>query len=163
MKWYWIWLCLGLAACRTREARRLPEVQPAFVPGPRVLVYKTREDYHHLVPVSLTEDRQAIASFPHPRDVQDTTSGPPLALRDGYWLDRRGIGPTVAFLDIDYDTYAALTTAPNPDTLLGRVLDADPLLELCDCGHRQAFQDLEGQLNDLIARGRLRTVCKVLR
>ena len=40
------------------------------VSSPPVYIYKTREDYSHLVPVIMNDARTTIVSYPHPRDLR---------------------------------------------------------------------------------------------
>lgn len=96
---------------------------------PLALVYRTRADYRHLVPVTLSADGKTLSSYPAPSDVNPTTSTP-LALNDGYLLDRRGISVRTAFLDYTYDEYAALPSVPPVDTLLAHIIDRQPLTSL---------------------------------
>lgn len=96
---------------------------------PLAVIYRTRADYNNLVPVTLSADGQKITSYPAPTDVNPATSTP-LALHDGYLLDRRGISQYTAFLDYTYEQYAALPTAPPVDTLLAHIRDRQPLTAL---------------------------------
>lgn len=96
---------------------------------PLAVIYRTRTDYRNLVPVTLSADGKTIVSYPAPTDVSSTTSTP-LALHDGYLLDRRGISLHTAFLDYTYDEYAALPAVPPVDTLLAHVIDRQPLTSL---------------------------------
>ena len=66
----------------------------------------------------------------------------PVELYDGYLLDRRGIGPQVAFLDISYMAYARLPSTPKPKDLLGMLLETDPLTECYDCGNIREVEKL---------------------
>ena len=75
------------------------------VSSPPVYIYKTREDYSHLVPVIMNDARTTIVSYPHPRDLRigDKLCLPTL-LEKGYWLDNRGIGRNVVFLSYTYES-----------------------------------------------------------
>lgn len=96
---------------------------------PSAIVYRTSRDYSRNVAVTLDATRTRIASYPDPADVRNG-SATPLNLGNGYWLDRRGIGPSTAFLDITYDEYAALTKAPSPDSLISHVIDSAPFTDM---------------------------------
>ena len=162
---------LQVAACHsaktTDTAKTLVDttfVRPSFVTGPHVLVYKTRTILADKVPIILSADGSTVVSYPAPSDL----IGPdglavPSKLHNGYLLDNRGIGANVAFISMTYSEYAALPEAPSPDSLLSLVIDRAPLTELCDCGTRNAFTDVTGQLDQLIDAGKLRSVCKVIR
>lgn len=141
-----------------------PAVQGSSIPAPPVLVYRTREDMSDLVPVLLSPDGKSIASYPHPNDLHGPKGYPkPTVLHRGYLLDNRGINVNVAFLNMTYPAYAALAEPPPVDKLMGMVKYKDPLLELCDCGKRTRFTDVEKELNDLIDSGELKKNCKTLK
>lgn len=143
------------------QANMTEELTPQFTPGPPVLVYKTVFDYNNLVPVMLSEDKTTIVSYPHPADLLSGSRYPmPTLLNNGYLLDNRGIGKNVAFLKLTYEEYAKLKEAPALKELYDLIIDKDPLLELCDCGNKKAFTDLQKQLNKLIDNNTLRTKCK---
>ena len=42
------------------------------------------------------------------------------------------------------------------------IIDKDPILEICDCGNKKAFNNLTEQLNTLILKNKLLTVCKIM-
>jgi len=125
--------------------------------GPHVLVYKTKKDYSRKVPVLLSADKKSIVSYPHPQDIRKKNGQypEPVKLKKGYLLDKRGIGPNVAFLKISYAQYAALQQAPPMDTLWSWIIDKDPLTVLYDCGSRYDFKDPVADLNRMISNGRL--------
>jgi len=137
---------------------------PQYIPGPRALVYKTKKDYRKLVPVILSSDRSTIISYPHPSDLA-TGNGYslPVSLKQGYLLDKRGIGPEVAFLKLTYEEYAALKELPNLQEMYSWIVEKDPLELMCDCGAQSAFSDMEKQLNDLIDQQKLLITCKKLK
>jgi hypothetical protein len=145
--------CLLCFAC-TRQA--LAPRTPAGISGPRCIVYKTRADYNHLVPVILSPDKSGIVSFPDVKDIyfNDSLAYPTL-LNEGYLLDNRGISPDVAFLKITYEEYGRLVSTPSGTELLRMILDKDPLAEMYDCGNRNQYQDPAGTMNRLIITGEL--------
>lgn len=139
--------------------------EPAFTPlfelGPRALVYKTKKDYSELVPVILSDDKKEIVSYPHPSDISSVLETVvPNALSAGYLLDNRGINAYVAFLSISYVEYAKLKEAPTLIEMQKLIVDRDPLIELCDCGLKSALSNPEVQLNKLIEKKTLKTICK---
>lgn len=95
---------------------------------PAAIVYKTRANYNNKVPVMLNADKTAIMSYPAPSDVRHLPT--PLPLADGYLLDQRGIGNTVAFLSLTYKDYAELPAVPSTDLLMKSIIDKNPLLEM---------------------------------
>jgi hypothetical protein len=132
--------------------------------GPHLLVYKTRADYRHLVPVILSADKKSIVSFPAPSDLAAANGySIPLLLHKNYLLDERGINKNVAFLKITYKEYAALKTQPPPNELYKLILDKDPLTLLCDCGPKTAYKDPPQQLNYLIDKKLLKKICRLLK
>lgn len=96
---------------------------------PSAIVYRTSRDYSRNVAVTLDVTRTRITSYPAPTDVRNG-SAMPLNLGNGYLLDRRGIGPATAFLDITYDEYATLTKTPSPDSLINHVIDSAPFTDM---------------------------------
>jgi len=117
------------------------------------LVYKTNKDYSRNIPVIMNAEKTDIISYPAPSDVYFRgTLAYPTQLEDGYLLDNRGIGPNVAFLDYTYEIYATLKQAPDKETLLKRIIDKNPLMELWDCGPRNQGSNEIRDLNILIGK-----------
>lgn len=137
---------------------------PTYDQGPPTIVYKTRADYADYVPVRMNDARTEVVFCPDPRDLRKPDGyHEPIALTQGYFVDNRGIDTNVAFLKLTYQDYANLTRRPTQKELADLMLDKDPLLELCDCGSRTAFRDVEAALNAAITAGTLRTKCKILK
>ncbi len=140
------------------------EFIPVFASGPPVLIYKTKANFDSLVPVILSDDKSEIVSYPHPDDLK---SGNiflfPSLLSGGYLLDNRGIGINVAFLKFTYEEYSKLENIPSLKELYSSIIEKDPLIELCNCGIKSAFTDVNSQVNSLIESKKLRTSCKVLK
>lgn len=139
-------LAIILGSCGTSTKLNLPEFQS----GPDAIIYKTKADYMHFVPVALSEDGRTILSYPHPSDLM--TNGVmalPTKLKKGYLLDNRGIGPRVAFTRYTYFDYSSLPAPPSLEELLNSIIDSDPLLEMYNCGKRSDFQSI-GAVNELI-------------
>ena len=134
------------------------------VPSPPVLVYKTKKDYNNRVPVLLNDEKTQIVSYPDPKDVK--VGGNfllPTSLQNGYLLDNKGIGKNVAFLKYTYEEYAKFQTLPTLQELYNNILDKNPLLELCDCGNRNKFSDIEKQLNELITSKKFKKNCEEIK
>lgn len=118
------------------------------------LVYKTRADYFDRVPVLMNAERNRIVSYPDPTDLRNGNGLTlPTRLRNGYLLDNRGIGINVAFLTYTYQTYGALSKAPELNQLMDSLLDNNPLTELWDCGSRSHYKNEVDELNALIEKG----------
>lgn len=89
---------------------------PHFLPKARI--YKTNGNFAQLVPITLNSERTAVVSYPAPSDLRNSE---PVALADGWLLDRRGISYQTAFLRTTYAEYMALPSAPSRGQLLGLV------------------------------------------
>jgi ABC-type Fe3+-hydroxamate transport system substrate-binding protein len=126
--------------------------------GPPTFVYKTKADYSQNVPVTLSDDKTQIVSYPSPQDIY--TNGQlatPTPLSNGYLLDNRGIGANVAFLKMTYTEYSKLKEAPLLKTMYSQIIDKDPLTELCNCGNRLQYAN-SAAIDNLI-KGQLKK-CK---
>lgn len=124
---------------------------PKTKAGPKVIIYKTNADYFNNVPVTLTEDKSAIASFPGIKDVFFKGElAYPTKLNDGYLLDNRGIDQNVAFLNYTYEQYSTLEKTPTSEELFNNILDNDPISEMYNCGSKFDFKDLINELNETI-------------
>ena len=118
---------------------------------PPCIIYKTKADYSNQVPVILSDDKMTISSYPDISDIRKQGDKVyPVALVNGFLLDNRGIGPNVAFLDITYDEYVKYSKSPGPEDLFKQILDADPLLEMYQCGNRYQYEEMVAELNQLI-------------
>ncbi len=136
----------------------------SIVPSLPILVYKTKNDYSNLVPVFLNDDRTEIVSYPDPKDIKvGSKFFLPTSLQDGYLLDNKGIGKNVAFLKYTYEEYSKLKNLPTLEELYNNIIDKNPLIELCDCGNKSKYVDLEKQLNEYIGQGIIRIKCKILK
>ncbi len=128
--------------------------------GPTTYIYKTKGDYNKLVPVTLSDDKTIITSYPHPKDIYyKGVLAIPTQLKEGYLLDNRGINANVAFLNITYEDYSKLSKAPSADELLEMITDNDPLIELYNCGNRYQYKNEVVELNNIINNEQLRQ-CK---
>lgn len=128
------------------------------------MVYKTRADYADYVPILMNDERTEVVSYPDPRDLRKTNGyKEPTLLEQGYLLDNRGINKNVAFLKLTHQDYADLTRRPTLKELNELILDKDPLVELCNCGVRNTFMNVERDVNAMIKAGTLRTKCTVLK
>lgn len=124
---------------------------------PAVVIYKTKKDYSQNVPVGLSEDKMKIVSYPAISDVKIGGKYPyPTQLEDGYLLDNRGISQNVAFLSYTYEEYAALLATPSVSTLMEKIIDKDPLIEIHNCGNRSQYNNLIKELNELIRSGKFK-------
>ena len=133
------------------------------VSSPPCIIYHTRSDYSMYVPVSLSEDKSKIVSYPDIRDIYfNGKLSVPTPLADGFLLDNRGIGLQVWFLSYTYEEYSKLASTPPATDLMRLLLDKDPLTEMYQCGQRSQYTDIEQELNQLISSGKLNS-CKKLK
>lgn len=127
------------------------------VPGPPVIIYKTKKDYYNHVPVTLSEDKARITSFPAQSDIRINGQYTyPTRLNDGYLLDNRGISKNTAFLRFTYDDYYTMDNIPTAERLMNYIIDDDPFLELYECGKKSNYDNLAEMLNRKIETGELR-------
>jgi len=127
--------------------------EPLRTPSPEAIVYKTVKDYSGLVPVIMNNERTQIVSYPAPSDVFFKGKlAKPTPLKDGYWLDNRGINQNVAFTSYTYEEYSALKETPLMNVLLSKIIDKYPLKELIGCGPRSKYSNETEDLNKLIDR-----------
>lgn len=105
-----------MAGCRSAGPR---DAQPGTVsgetssvaaPAPKATAYRTNGNYSRNVMIRLAPDG-SIAYYPAPGDI--TPASLPLAIADGWMLDRQGAASeNTAFLRYTYAQYAALPEAP---------------------------------------------------
>jgi len=137
-----------MLSCNTSKLSQ--ETAGALAP---VLVYKTKADYSHLVPVTLNETGDKLVSFPAPSDLYvNGILAIPVQLDMGYLLDMRGVQPNTAFTSYTYEAYSKLESAPSVQDLISSIIDKDPFEELYDCGSTSQYKSLEEELNKLIRK-----------
>lgn len=151
------------AATADTHTAPVPPRPATYRPTAHAIVYKTKADYAQYVPVTLTDDGSAIASYPDPSDIyyQGKIATPTL-LTGGYLLDNRGLSPHSAFIKITYEDYAKLKEVPSLKELNKLVIDRAPFTEMYDLGERNQYPDLTGSINTIIKGGRLTEYSKLL-
>jgi hypothetical protein len=133
------------------------------IPSPPCIIYKTRSDYSKNIPVTLSEDKTKIISYPDVKDVYyNGELAYPTQLNDGFLLDNRGIGPNVAFLTVTYEQYSQLDKTPSATDLFYSILDKDPVIVMYQCGSRIQYKEIVIELNELISSGKI-TSCNKLK
>jgi len=156
-------MVVALASCKSSKQSALATntkpvdsgIQLMFRPGPQVIVYKTKKDYSNLVAVTLSEDRKLIVSYPDPSDIKKQENlGRPIALEQGYLWDQRGLALNTGYLSITLEEYAAMPKAPSIEMMLGKLVEANPFIEIWNCGIRSEKVNKEA-LNKLISTGEL--------
>ena len=157
---YLLMLALLIAGCNTAR-RQAKDIDITFGASKPTIIYQTTQDYSRYVPVQLSEDKSEVTGYPHRTDLyfqgNPDTLAYPLPLADGFWLDRRGINPSIAFLDMTYEEYANYDMRMDAGMLQERVQDTQPLVACYDCGNITSVE----QLNVLI-RGKALGKCKKL-
>lgn len=122
-----------------------------FTAGPQAIVYKTFRDYSNYVPMTMNKERSEIVSYPSPSDVvYKGILAKPTPLKNGYWLDNRGINENTVFTDYTYEEYSKLKASPSINELKSRILDKHPFLEMINCGIRTQYADEVAELNQII-------------
>lgn len=91
---------------------------PAAYPNARI--YRTSTDVDAYVPVSVNPVDGKIVSYPAPSDI--TGASMPVVLKDGWLLDRRGIGPNTRFVRYTYSQYHDLSQAPSLERLTEAII-----------------------------------------
>ena len=158
-----IFLCSVLMSCMpTQKSQTSNNVPKSNIPGPKAIIYQTKNDYSKLVPVMLSEDKKSIESYPDIKDVFYAGKlAYPTELKNGYFLDNRGIGKNVAFLSFTYDEYSKLPKTPNSDELWQRIVDKDPIKTMYNCGLRSSFGNIAEELNSKIISNDFSTFVKI--
>lgn len=144
-----------MLCCKPKQQVAAIKGRPVLANAP-VIVYKTKQDYSMQVPVTLSPDKSTLASFPAPSDVYfGGDLAYPVALENGYFLDRRGIDENSVFTKWTYYEYSRLSGTPNEKEIMNMLLDKDPFLEIYHCGDRTKFDNIENELNIIIREGKL--------
>jgi hypothetical protein len=132
------------------------------VSSPSCIIYRTRSDYSVNVPVTLSDDKTRIVSYPDIKDIYyNGRLSVPTLLSEGFFLDNRGIGAGVAFLSYTYDEYSKLASTPPAAELMKKIIDKDPLVEMYDCGKRSQYSNPEEELNAMIRAGDFKRCTKI--
>lgn len=119
-----------------------------------VMIYKTRVDHFHHVPITLNSTKEKITSYPAPTDLYyEGELALPVKLKEGFLLDRRGISVNTVFTSYTYEEYSKLESAPPIGELMERIIDRDPFISFYDCGKRGDYKDLLKELNAKIKKG----------
>jgi hypothetical protein len=130
--------------------------------GPPVIVYQTKADFFDKVPVTLSQDKSEVISYPGVKDIFfNGEFSYPTKLNNGYLLDNRGIDPNSAFLNLSYEEYSKLQTYPTKSELYSLILEKDPFTEMYNCGNKYKYKDLVQELNAMIDNEKLATQKKL--
>lgn len=123
-----------LSACSQRQQ---PAAESQFTPEPipaermhiadlppmntvlKATAFRMSGDYADKVAVSVGANGQ-LTYFPAPSDI--TPASRPVALKDGWYLNRQGLGPGSSFTRYSFEEYAALKAVPSPSELLESII-----------------------------------------
>lgn len=145
-----------------KNAEKMNSNQKVLVPGPKVIIYQTKNDYSKFVPVILSDDKKSIESYPDIKDIYFNGSlAYPTQLNKGYWLDNRGINKNVAFVNLTYEAYSKLPKTPLPEELIKMIIDNEPVVCMYSCGTRSSYQDIFTDLNAKIDANDFSTFIKI--
>jgi hypothetical protein len=151
-------------SCKAPKPKNQPVLKEMDFSNPPTVIYKTKNDYSQMVPVTLSEDKTKIVSYPGPQDLYFRgILATPTQLDRGYWLDNRGLNMNSVFLNISYGEYSKWQKMPSLVELYSHIIDKDPFTAFYNCGNRyQYWEDEVLQLNTLINnKGLSRCKCLV--
>lgn len=143
-------ILLLIFSCKTpiNVANQKETTEQMSAPGPRIIIYKTKADYSNNVPVILSKDKKTIVSFPDIGDlIVDGNYTKPVALEQGYWLDKRGINENVAFLSYTYEQYSNFDKTPRVEELYSKIIAKRPLKRMYKGGTLPRDIDITEKLN----------------
>lgn len=130
--------------------------------SPPTIIYKTNNDYSKFVPVTLSDDKSKIVSYPSPKDIYCKGKlAYPTKLKNGYYLDNRGINKNSVFLNITYEEYSKFKEVPPLKELYLKISNKNPFTEFYDCGNRFRFKNEIKEINKIIKSNKLKE-CKCL-
>ena len=86
---------------------------------PNATVFRMSGDYAGNVAITLNSDG-SLAYYPDPIDL--SLNSAPVALGNGWYLNRQGIGPDSQFTSYTFDEYRALKKVPTHRELLQAVI-----------------------------------------
>lgn len=125
-------VCILLFSCKSKQT---VEKAQQYSATKTIVIYKTIKDYSNYVPVTMNATKTDIISYPAPSDIlYDGKVTTPTLLKNGYWLDNRGITENVVFLKYTYDEYSKMKEAPTLTDMRNNILEKYPLSELVYCG-----------------------------
>lgn len=142
----------GLKSESNNKVENINSISAAL---PVVCIYKTKKDYSNLVPVIMDNNKERIVSYPHPNDLKYGNSlRLPVPLKQGYWLDNKGINKNVAFLKYTYEEYSKMKRAPSIEELNEAIIDKNPLTDFQTLGKRNEYSDVVKEVNEWIEKNK---------
>ena len=154
-------IALGaMVSCKTKQ--QATGTTQATNTGTPTVVYKTKADYSQFVPVTLSADKSQIVAYPIAKDLYyNSKLAKPIQLKNGYWLDNRGINPNSAFLDITYEEYLKNDDIMPLAELYKHITNKDPFTEIYNLGDRSRFKNEVDEINDIITKGGLKKFTRI--
>jgi len=150
-------------SCKTPKPNNQVALKEIDFSNPPTVIYKTKKDYSRLVPVTLSEDKSKIVSYPGPQDLYFRKKlATPTQLDKGYLLDNRGLNKNSGFLDITYEEYSKWQKVPSLDELYNHLIDKDPFTVLYNCGNRYQYKENEVLLLNKLINNKGLARCKCL-
>lgn len=133
--------CLFLGACGAKKeaqavsAEDIPYIQPKtkMVGGDearavlQATVFKMSGDYADNVAITLDSEGNLVY-YPDPRDI--SAASKPVALADGWYLNRQGVGINSVFIKYTFDEYMALPAPPSHEELLKAIIPGAKVTEI---------------------------------
>ena len=161
-KLFFIVLFFVVVACNQTKHSASNSFKPDYTSGASTIIYKTKKDYSHNVPVLLNADKNKVVKMFNAQDfIKNGEIVYPIELEGGYYLDRIGITPQVAYTDFTISAYTKTMMPITAQMLLQHVIDKDPIVEMYDCGKIDPKNSTE-ILNKIIKNGDLKN-CRRLK
>jgi hypothetical protein len=101
----------------------------------------------------MNKERTKITGFPAPEDlIINGELQTPIKLNDGFYYDRRGVSSNTVFIEMTFEQYSKLKTAPSTSELKQMIIDKNPIIELYNCPSLSQNSDIK-TINRLIQEG----------
>lgn len=94
---------------------------------PKATAFRMTGDYANRVAITIN-DQGNLTYFPAPTDISPQSA--PVALVDGWWLNRQGIGLNSVFTNFTFADYAALPKVPSIEELKASVIPGARVTEV---------------------------------
>lgn len=131
------------------EAKPMPARSPeTALPAARIYRVSPQWADH----VAATVSNGTLVSYPAPSDISPATA--PVALADGWMLDRQGLNPSSVFLRWTRSEYSTLSHTPSPSEIMAAIEPGSRLEALYELPMTAAEAAADtSAVNRLIAEG----------
>lgn len=126
-------MLMGCSAARTAQDAPQPVVAgwnhnsvPIGSAQPMGRIYKVDSQWADHVTATVADGN--LISYPAPGDIVPVTA--PVALADGWYLDRQGVNVNTVFLKWTRQEYAALKSVPSPSEIKAGIVSGARISEL---------------------------------